>query len=73
MGPPNGPHGPHTKIIECLRQINFVKLEDSVPKWKIGYENGNVREIYKAFNVDTDDRKSPFCNKNTDLDHFRAR
>ena len=47
------------KIIECLRQINFTTLEDSVPKWKIGYVEDKVREIYKAFNVDSE-TQSPF-------------
>lgn len=41
------------KIIECLRQINFVDIEDSVPIWKIGYGERD-REIYKIFNVDDD-------------------
>ena len=36
------------KIIECLRQIYFVKLGASVPKWKIGHPN---EDMFKYFNV----------------------
>ena len=42
------------KIIECLRQINFVELEDSVPKWKIGHPTSN-NTMFDAFNVSSDD------------------
>lgn len=37
-----------TKIIGCLRQINFTTLEDSVPKWTIGHPD---RDMFEAFNV----------------------
>ena len=38
------------KIIECLRQINFTTLEDSVPKWKIGHPTSDDT-MFDAFNV----------------------
>ena len=42
------------KIIECLRQINFTTLEDSVPKWKIGHPTSDDT-MFDAFNVSSDD------------------
>ena len=39
------------KIIESLRQIHFVDLEDSVPKWIIGHAKDRSDTIFDAFNV----------------------
>lgn len=49
------------KIIECLRQINFVNLGVSVPKWKIGHPPGGM---FDNFNVSDDEGDKEWNNMN---------
>ena len=65
-------------IIACLRQINFVKLGVSVPKWKIGHTAGGMFDNFNVFNDSPDEgdkawnsmEKMPITSQDDDGEYY---